>query len=525
MIDGFDKEKCRRRNRLVSARGKVEGAPIRFLKSYSEPASAFVSQAGELPRTDEDAMAAINARLPDGASPLSRHQVYIHYLEAASNALIPDRHAFFATSTLVNIAKGGQAGVAFMNSHRTGTVSTPAEFPFGRTFAGRYEAYSDDAGNVRERAILGMYMLRGIKPNGDAGPTTDHLEEMINGGALFDVSVGLMAGESGRLLCDVCGSDYKACDHVSGTTRDMSDEEQAVQRTRGVATGKATYTIDDYQLSEVSGVYDGAVPGAGFSKGFSLLAQLSEDEREQFRKAFRELMDDEPTTTISADSGRTGPSGAGKTQVPDTGPGEDKQMKNILVRALTGFGLGRMARAVEGSSSEEPEEMAAIMARQVDAEVTQRASENPILSALEAHGIRTIADVDRVMAAKQLGDQYLTELRADACAEATRAYGDLGPTISAAVADLPAASVKTMRDAWRTEADAKFGTTKSEPAKRQTAPTGAVAVDVEDRGRSDKKPWDQLSPEQQEIGRKMGANTPDKQNAFAKNYLANKETA
>jgi len=104
-------------------------------------------------------------------------------------------------------------------------------------------------------------------------------------------------------------------------------------------------------------------------------------------------------------------------------------------------------------------------------------------------------------------------------------YGDLGPTISAAVADLPAASVKTMRDAWRTEADAKFGTTKSEPAKRQTAPTGAVAVDVDDRGKTDKKPWDQLSPEQQEIGRKMGAKTAEKQDAFAKNYLANKETA
>ena len=122
MIDGFDKEKCRRRNRLVSARGKVEGAPIRFLKSYSAPVSEFVSQAGELPKTDDDAMAAINTRLPDGASPLSRHQVYIHYLEAASNALIPDRHAFFATSTLVNIAQGGQAGVAFMNSHRTGAL-------------------------------------------------------------------------------------------------------------------------------------------------------------------------------------------------------------------------------------------------------------------------------------------------------------------------------------------------------------------------------------------------------------------
>jgi len=523
MIDGFDREKCRRRNRLVSARGKVEGAPIRFLGSYSAPASVFVSQAGDLPSTDDDAMAAINARLPDGASLLSRHQVYIHYLEAASNALIPDRHAFFATSTLVNIATGGQAGVAFMNSHRTGSISTPGEFPFGKTFAGRYEAYQDESGSVVERAVLGMYMLCGIKPNGDSGPTTDHLEEMINGGSLFDVSVGLLAGENGRVLCDVCGGDYRSCDHIAGTTREMTEEQQTAQRLRGVGSGKATYTIDDYDLSEVSGVYDGAVPGAGFAKGLSLLGQLTDDELEQFRQAFHELLGDEPTLANSAESGRTGRSGAGKTQVPDTGPGENKQMKNILVRALTGFGLGRMARAVEGSSSEEPEEMAAIMARQVDAEVSQRAAENPLLSALESYAIRTTADLDRVMAAKQLGDQYLIDLRADACAEATRAYGDLGLTISAAVADLPAATVKTMREAWRAEADAKFGTSKDGPAKRQTAPTGAVAVDVVEAGKGDKRPWERLNSEQQEIGRRMGATTAETQDAFARNYLANKE--
>ena len=90
---------------------------------------------------------------------------------------------------------------------------------------------------------------------------------------------------------------------------------------------------------------------------------------------------------------------------------------------------------------------------------------------------------------------------------------------------MPAAAVKTMRDAWRAEADAKYGTTKDEPAKRQTAPTGAVAVDVEEAGKTEKKPWERLSQEQQEIGRKMGANTAEKQDAFAKNYLANKGTA
>lgn len=533
MIKGFNKVACNRRNRIMAARGKVEGAPIQFVADINASRGTVVTSKGELPRSDAESMSLINARLPKDAQPLSANQVWIHHIEAASNNLISDRHAFLATSTLSNIADGGGKGVAFMNSHRTGNISTPGEMPFGRTFAGRYEATMGEDGSVSERALLSFYMLQGIKPNGDSGPTTDDLHAMIESGTLFDVSVGLLGGPNGRAICDVCGQELRKCDHSPGTTRNMEPEQVEAQKGRGVASGKATYTMEDYILSEVSGVYDGAVPGAGFSKGLSIIDQLSSEEREQFREAFHALMDEESDAgdpeppdatprTISAAGGGTGQIGAGKTQA--FGPGETKRMfKNALVRALSFAKLGRMATAVVSTDSEDPELLAQTMAKQVDDEVQDRIGNDPLMLACKAYGINTAQDLPNVMDSKRLGDKYLVDLRADACKEAIRAYGaELGPKISAQVGSLSASAIETMRDSWRAEADAKFGTTATKPAGRQTAAAGTTSVD-DPAPDSGKKPWEKLSKRQQDLAIKQGHTTPEKQEAFALNFLANKE--
>jgi hypothetical protein len=289
MIKGFNREKCARRNRILAARGTVETSPVRFLRNL-EKATGVVDAVGTLPADDDEALAMINAGLPASAKPLTLDEVYIHYIEAASSVLIDDRFARFSTSTLVNIATGAAAGVAFMNSHRTGDVSSPSELPFGRTFAGRYEATPSNGG-VGECVYVGFYMLRGIAPNGSGSPTTDDLHRMIDGGTLFDVSVGLYPGKAGKALCDVCGNDYQyECPHLAGTTRNMSDDEIAVSREAGNPDGKASYTYFDFEMGEVSGVYDGAVPGAGFRKGLALMGQLSDEELGEFRTLFRDLL-------------------------------------------------------------------------------------------------------------------------------------------------------------------------------------------------------------------------------------------
>lgn len=273
-VEGFDGAKCQRRNRLAALRG-VEAAPVRLgVLSLPEGAVLIDSEGGDMPDSAAGALERINALLPSLSAPLTEEDIYFHPVEAASGRFIGDRFAFLSESTLRNIARHGAQGRAFMNSHRTGGFSTESELPFGKTCTGRFEQWLMPDGRIAERALLGIYLLRGMAPNGANGPTTDDLHRLIAGGVLADVSVGLDPSGFGRLVCDVCGEDYWEgdCPHYAGTTYGMNATEIARQQERGVPHGRASYTLDNWGLSEVSGVYDGAVPGAGFAKAQQLTA-------------------------------------------------------------------------------------------------------------------------------------------------------------------------------------------------------------------------------------------------------------
>jgi hypothetical protein len=299
-IDGFAADKCARRNKYAALQS-FEAAPVRLGGSgvgrVALPEGAMlIDSAGDLPerKDTEGILSAVNGLLPEGMEPLSPADLYYHPIEAASGRFISDRYAFLHETTLRNIASGGARGVAFMNSHRTGGYSTESELPFGKTAAGRFEQWLLPDGEVFERALLGFYMLRGIAPTGASGPDTDTLDRMIRGGVLQDVSVGLGAGVFGRALCDVCGNNYNSsdCRHYAGTSHRMELEDMERQRARGVPTGRASYTLYDYEIGEVSGVYDGAVPGAGFSKGFEMFTagRLPERAAVEFADAFGHLL-------------------------------------------------------------------------------------------------------------------------------------------------------------------------------------------------------------------------------------------
>jgi len=282
-MPAFDPGRCAHRNRVEALRYGVNAVPLRLFRT-DEQAEAFkasdeafkqdLAASGTLPRTADACMAAINAGLPEGAPELTKDDVYIHLTEAANSNLIADRWMFLHGSTLKNIARDGAAGVSLMNSHRTATLSTPSELPFGKTFSGRYERLPEGG----ERSLVGVYMKRGIYPNGANGPSTDDLHELIAAGTLKDVSVGLWPGGEGEAVCDVCGNGLWAfdeqgdwlCRHVPGTTREMSADQQTSQKKRGVPKGCATYSLHSFSMGEISGVYDGAVPGAGFKKMFAL---------------------------------------------------------------------------------------------------------------------------------------------------------------------------------------------------------------------------------------------------------------
>ncbi|HEY3283076.1 MAG TPA: hypothetical protein VGN26_12455 [Armatimonadota bacterium] len=296
-IPGLDPEKCAFRNALAARRDGIEAAPITLLAGAPSGAEEPITRRGSLPATELEALERINALLPAGSTPLQLSQVWIHYAEAANASFIGDRFAFLGDTTLRNIADDAAAGVAFMNSHRDGDLSHPAELPYGKTFAGCYEELADGT----RRALVGLYMLRGALPNGDLGPTTDTLHQAIEAGTLFDVSVRLSQGEA---TCDVCGlglNDSK-CPHIPGTTRKMSAEQQQAQAKRGVRKGCASYTVQDGRLGEVSGVYDGAVNGAGFRKAFQSRRGLVGDELEDVKLAYGGLWD--PKRGLSLESVR-----------------------------------------------------------------------------------------------------------------------------------------------------------------------------------------------------------------------------
>jgi hypothetical protein len=299
----FNREACKARNRLAARRDCVSAVPWSLFRTGELPSEQERDFAAgglaSLPKTEADVLAAINRRCMSGQT-LSAEQVWWRYAEAANDTFISDRFLFLDKSTLKNIARDAEAGFAFMNSHRTGGMSHPTEQPFGWTFGG---AYTEAGG--RKRTMVGVYMLRGIKPNGDSGPSTDDLAAMIDAGTAPDVSVGLRGGEE---VCDVCGETLMiadpftgetVCGHYPGTSYGMNKAQIQAQMTRGVTKGLASSSLVNAGCGEISSVYDGAVPGAGFRKALSLCrrADVSDLVRAEVRQAYGPLLRDHDFST------------------------------------------------------------------------------------------------------------------------------------------------------------------------------------------------------------------------------------
>jgi hypothetical protein len=297
-IQGFDHDKCKQRNRVAAHKGLVAGPVRLYVKPPAGPEGyRMLTADGALPPDPETALAMINAMLGRDDDPLAARDVYLLYPEAVNTNFVSDRWMFIDVPTLKNVRAEAEEGFAFMNSHRTGGMSTPGELPYGRTFAGRLERWVDPDGNRFTRSLVGVYMLRGRRPNGESGPSTDDLFEGIKSGTIFDVSMGLYGGTT---TCDVCGQDLNErddvgmylCPHAPGTTLEMTEDEIDAQAARGVPDGKATFTLRDAHAAEVSAVYDGAVPGAGFRKALALArkGRLGRDAIEQAKRAFAPLL-------------------------------------------------------------------------------------------------------------------------------------------------------------------------------------------------------------------------------------------
>jgi hypothetical protein len=293
-----NEKKCNQRRKLAALRDGIEGVGVTLYPS-GETGSEVWSKgqvlyaSGDLPGSPREAMERINHSLSENGQPtLKMDDVYIHYMEAGNNNYIAKYGMFLDATTLRNVADRGERGMAFMNSHRTGGLSMPADHPFGYTFSGRYEELEHD-GAIHRRALLGVYMLKGHYPNGRTQPSTDDIHRAVDARTLRDVSLGINGGQS---ICDVCARSLgdKDCPHVPGSVKGMSPEQMQAQEARGVPGGKASYTVVDGQPYEVSAVFKGAVPGAGFRKAMAQKQTAKADLKfsREVVLAYGSMMDD-----------------------------------------------------------------------------------------------------------------------------------------------------------------------------------------------------------------------------------------
>jgi len=158
-------------------------------------------------------------------------------------------------STLRNFAADAETGVAYLRAH------VNREDPTGGTLRGRFEDAGD--GGVA-RALADFYVP--LTP-----ANAEHVAR-IKAGVVRDLSVGFYGGE---WMCSICGKDMldwlsrDGCRHLLGFTYTPRDEA-------GEPSGdpvKARATIENAHLAEVSGVYDGATPGAMIQKARAMAAE------------------------------------------------------------------------------------------------------------------------------------------------------------------------------------------------------------------------------------------------------------
>jgi signal peptide peptidase SppA len=201
---------------------------------------------------------------------------------------------------------------------------------------------------------------------------------------------------------------------------------------------------------------------------------------------------------------------------------EGFKMKEKLVRVLTALGLRRMAVAVVGVTSEEPEALASAMAEQVNEEVQAKLDAHPLLMACTAAGITAVTDLQAILELKALGDEYITGLKTEAKLEAVRAYGqETAAAMAASVDKLPASQLKALRDSCRTFADAKFGIGENGQAAARVSASAARVATAADEAAEPKTAWEQLTPEQQKYASQFG-DTPEKREKIAAEFLARK---
>lgn len=223
-----------------------------------------VSTGVRLIGTHEDLLAEARKRAPD-PSVFDERTPAFWTTEISSNRL-----DFYRTrmmeSTLRNFAADAERGVSFQSDHKTHLF-------LGQSLRGVYETLPGkaDGGADLQRTVASFFTLRDMQLNPHVG--TSDFVDAVRAGVRKDVSVGFWSDD---IRCSVCGGRMVdswfwglfgiECDHIPG---EMYPEQDANGDPIIGPDGSARMVecwgeIHDGHLLEVSDVYDGATPEAGY---------------------------------------------------------------------------------------------------------------------------------------------------------------------------------------------------------------------------------------------------------------------
>jgi hypothetical protein len=383
--------------------------------------------------TDEKLLSLLEKRID--ASMMESNQP-VFWRARISNNELDSYFTKMAVSSLKNYAADAKTGVPFQDSHNTRSIT----YTLGRSLAGEYISLDE---NKRASVEADFYTLQGIDP------IIDTFINKMRADLVSDVSIGFIPGE---YRCSICGRDMldwnwdnweDACMHWPGV-------EYAKEK--GGEKILCTATVEHARLSEVSVVADGATPGAMILKAErmieagkmpSRMARTIENTYHVRLLGARELFLPASLTEESMDPTKRqalGDATVEEADVPETPPAPEPVAEPAVA-------------PVERSASEAEQGY--------DAARAFLMSKNLMRSTSLVDSIRALLDENDSLRAKATdGEQYRTDLVADALTHGTRAYGNTfkADMYRGMLQSMSIENIRQMRDDWKGLGDAAIPT-------------------------------------------------------------------
>jgi hypothetical protein len=360
-----------------------------------------------------------------------------------SNNRFDSHSTRMAVSSLRNYAAEAQAGVSYLYSHDNEEI-------VGHSMGGRFVGGQGDG---VAHVDADFYAIPGMQLG---TVSSDQVILAIDTRVLRYVSIGFYGGE---WICSICGNDiwdFENCRHYPGYPAKI----QADGETREEI---CTADVENAHLAEVSSVYKGSTPGA-------IITKAEHDAKHGLlTPGLRSLI--ERRCHVTLPEKRVAVPGHGdraeNVEEKRTMPDKNKPAAAGAAQEEGGAGEGDEQRAGGGAPAGAlaigPESVAAhrefVGALLAEAGLAEGGDEHSRLRQL----LTRAAD----------GEQYRTDLIAEALAEGVRAKGPTfdQETYRATLEGAPVATIKRMRDDWEREAtkDLKPGRQTREDASETGA--------------------------------------------------------